>query len=265
MMKKVIIFILLLSQNIFAQSGNVKPTVFKQCLGYPDSQKCTAQKLKHDIQALITPDIVSSLQNNEVTTFNITTVLILNENGEVIPEQTEVICDFELVKNKIINYYINLPAFATDQNITTATEKRFLYFAYYTFIYDNDSKIYKIYDHYKPYKNGMQAKYFPGIPPHLKDCKGEADKFECSQKRLFSYIVKKGKTPKKIRNGNYKIHVSFAIMSSGKIEDINISDDRFKEEFTYLLKTFEDFIPASIHGIPYSSGFSLPVTINVVD
>jgi hypothetical protein len=257
---------LLFSLAASAQAPRVGKTALKECVNEERPRDCTLNKLKADIAGLITPEITTALRSKGVGSFTITSALIIDEHGKVIPGQLEVRCDHETIKQKVVNYYNNLPDFAIAENIHLATEKRALYLAQYIFLFDNVKSRYVLAE--KEQLKGYKTADLPeliGTPPHSKDCSDSSNPTLCSTDEFLKFFKQKMAIPKDTKEGKYKFRLDFGISESGKIKLINIDDPtgKFESEVRRVAAEHPDFIPASIHGIYYGAKFTLPLTINV--
>jgi len=80
---------LLAQLSAFAQD-KITSAVLSECIKEEDPSKCTSDKLKSDLLALITPTIVTNLPPSAKDHFSVSLAFMTDANGAVIKENTQI-------------------------------------------------------------------------------------------------------------------------------------------------------------------------------
>lgn len=269
------LFFLSLSITAFAQTppGIEKPAlsnaILQECHIADNPQECTQEKLEIDISNLITYDMTKNIEESlRDKYFSISVIFVTDENGKVIPQETEVHCDNLLFKSAIENYIKALPSFLPKNN--NDTEKRTLHTVYQTYMFDY------VIDKYYPASKERLAlekiypKYVLGDTPPLYPgckCKKEDKKTysnECSIKKTKKFIMKNFIVPQS--NGiprAVKIYASYIVEKDGTITIKRIvgAEEELNKEMERVIMQFPKFTPGSLKGFPMRTSLNYPVTI----
>lgn len=273
-MTKITIAIVLVffSCIINAQEQENEHAVFKECLNAESPKKCTSEKLKSDISALISPEITADIRwKMGKNYFSVGLAFLSDQNGKVIPETIKIACDNKGLENTIKDYILNLPSFIPkDKN---QEERRSAHLERYTFIYNSEAKTYEAASEETLKEKGIKPNYISlGNEPVLPKCAcDDAEKAKkCTVEKLYEHISKRIKTNSIDKNfiGQINMLASFIIEKDGSITitDIvcNLSDcealiNQYRRAFDGLPK----FIPGNYEGVKVRASYNLPVKINI--
>lgn len=269
-MRNIIIILLLLTGTLATAQTSGEEAVFKECKDDKLPSDCTQQKLEMDISNLITYDISKDIEKTlQKKYFFISVFFVTDENGKVIPKETEVHCENLLFKNAIENYIKALPVFLPKTN--NDTERRTLHTIYQTYMFDYVVKKYypatkerlSLEKIYPKYVLGESLPLYPGCKCKKEDIEQMSNK--CTFKKIAKFIKKNFVRPPS--NGNpraVKIYCSFVIKTDGTltIKEIIGREEELNKEMERVFNKLPKFTPSKLKGFPISTSYTLPTTIN---
>lgn len=250
--------------NNYAQSEK-KPNraIFKECKSDSLSSRCTKNKLRADIIALMTAEFSHDIKTNHNADYlSVSAIILIDENGKIVPEETDIKCNYKPLKNAIKQYLANLPDFyPADKNLT---ERRSVYIISETFVYSNYIREFVAVNPTDLKALGIKPDYLgPDTEPSLKKPRkdgknGILDIVNERFKKVSFY-----KTDGDFKIIKIAINIScdeFGVLNIEKIEAENHSfDERIRKAF----KKLPDFLPATVRGIPVATTWRAPVTIKL--
>ncbi|MFD2601893.1 hypothetical protein [Flavobacterium suzhouense] len=261
-----------LSFIVNAQEQRLEHAVFKECLNTESPTKCTSEKIRDDISALISPEITADIRwKMGKIFFSVGLAFLSDQNGNVIPETIKIACDNKGLESAVKEYILHLSPFSPKGE--NEEDRRSAHLERYTFIYNSESKTYEAASEEILKEKGIKPNYVSlGNEPVLPKCAcDDAEKAKkCTVEKLYEHISKRIKTNSIDKNFSGQIYLvaSFAIEKDGSItvNDIlcNLNDcealiNQYKRAFTGL----PNFIPGNYEGVKVRATYNLPVTINI--
>lgn len=252
------VLIQLFSICLHAQTRATLP----DCAPSTEPEKCTLFIVSANINTLVVGEPVDAVRQQTGDHFFLHFAFIIDKEGKVIPDFTEVECIAPTIKEKVVDYLNTLPAFRVPKQLKKSKDGRSVYMASISYVYDDAYKLYQIASREKLAALGI--KFVPGTlvsQPRHKECAG-GDTEICTKTRITQYFGQNFQIPN-VPSGSYKFMVTFIVGEDGGIEEVETSDSRFQKESKRLLKKLPHLIPATIRDIPVRVEYHLPVTLNV--
>ena len=260
-MKIIKLLVLLFSLTATAQTP-LKKAVCEECIAEQNPVACSTGKLHKGIENLFTPSITSFIYSTSGQHFTLSYVLILDENGKMIAEDSKVYCTMQAVKVSVIDYFKNLPAFVIPDHIKNKKDKRSLYYDDIAFVFNETEGKYEIVNAETIKQLGIVFNFKnTGTRPYHKKCEDVINKSACTGNIIQDIIRKKLRLPK-LDDGVYKFFIGYIVNEDGEIEEITCDDPRFAEEAQRIMSKI-NLIPGSIQGIPVRAQYFIPVIISV--
>jgi hypothetical protein len=262
------LFFLLLSLTAFAQTppGIDKPilsnAILKECYDSDSRFYCNKHMLENLISSVITDDLITDLPSENKKNFSLSCLFFTGKDGKVIPEFTEVRSESNKLK-EAITLYINssFPEFLS-KNIKY-TEQRSAHIVSVTYIRNPKTNGYYIANESDIKKNKIQTNYItPEKAPLFFGCADEISyekQLECTQKKIYDYIVKNYRKPKSELYANLLIQLT--VDSDGKVHVNDImgsSPNEYEYEVYRVVNTLPVLKPAIIKGISSTISFRIP-------
>lgn len=266
---KFILSTLLAFSCLVVSAQNLDRAVFKECLSSPDPKLCTQQKFEEDINHLLTYDISEEIKKSlDKNYFSVSIIFVTDENGKIIPEITDIRCDYPSFKQAIEKYLNTLPALQPKNS--SHEEKRTLHSLHYTFMMDYVIKKYASVDKIRLEVEKIHPKYFMGeFPPVYPGCKCKKKDREiltnkCSNKKVMKFITKNFKIPPTNENPrSVRIMTSYIVERDGTItiDKITSPEEELNKEMERIIKMLPKFEPGKMKGFPVRATYTLPVTV----
>jgi hypothetical protein len=266
-MKKLFIAICLMASCITMAQKMGEEAVFKECADDLHPAICTNEKIADDLDALVTPAITNELLNTGTEYFTLSLIFIIDAKGKVIPNETRILCEIEVIKKAALAYVASLPLFQPKD--AKQKEKRDLFFNTLTYVRNDNGKGYHRADHDEQRLKNIKANaLLPDQYPVYPGCEGINDTdSKCMITNMYKFISKKYIIPANAKLGQVKMRVTFVINRDGEVvvKKIDGGPEAFQKEVRKLMGKIPEIQPANISGIPLSLAFVLPFTINVND
>ncbi|WP_116786888.1 hypothetical protein [Flavobacterium psychrotrophum] len=271
-MNKFIFSLLLLTGlQLCAQNSNIQlgeQAVFTDCVKEISPYKCTLEKFESDITALITPQFTAELKDRLlIDYFSLSIILLTDENGKVVQEETDILCHYDPLKNEIRRYLHNLPAlYPKDSKMK---DRRSVFIINYVFLYSTTKNCYInapqsviSTSHIKQEMLTMDSY------PAYENCKHEGVENEvCFHKTFSKLLTKKMRYPhSNEKNKIIRLILDLSFSRTGEItlEYVEGDEDNyFHNELTRLIKKLPRPEPASVRGLPVAARYKLPLTIRL--
>lgn len=251
----------------YSQS-KVERAVFDSCIEEEDAFTCSRDKILEDIYSLINTKHIAGTEQKEGSYITLSLVFVVNHEGNVMPEETEVISSYQPLENSVYEYIKNLPVFIPKN--TGEYNNRTLYYYAKVYLFDNEKKSYESVTSFDLIKKGIKLEKNPrSIKPDMQPlhpkCKSVSNPNECTAKMLLDFISKKYRIPYTNNSGQVKMYVILSVGIDGKVEvsDILGGTDIFKNELKRVIKKLPKLEPGVMRGIPIKTGYNLPFTINI--
>lgn len=252
------ILIQLLNTDLPAQNRATLP----DCAPSTEQEKCTMFMISANINTLVVGDPVDAVRQLAGDHFFLHFAFIIDKEGKVIHDFTEVECIVPSIKEKVVSYLNSLPEFTVPKQLKKSKDGRSVYLASITYVYDDAYKLYQIAP--KEKLKALGIKFVPGTlvsQPRHKEC-ADGDTEICTKTKITQYFGQNFQIPN-VPAGSYKFMVTFTVDEDGDVDDVDASDPRFQNESKRLLKKLPRLIPATIREIPVRVQYNLPVTVNV--
>lgn len=252
------VLIQLFSICLHAQTRATLP----DCAPSTEPEKCTLFIVSANINTLVVGEPVAGLREKVGDHFFLHFAFIVDKEGKVMSELTEVECIVPSIKDKVASYLNTLPVFTVPKQLKKSKDGRSAYLGSISYVYDSNYKLYQIASDEKLKSLGI--KFVPATlfsQPRHKECTG-GDSEACTKTKITQYFGQNFQIPN-VPAGSYKFVVSFIVGEDGDIEEVEASDSRFQKESKRLLKKLPLLIPATIRDIPIRVQYHLPVTLNV--
>lgn len=247
----------------YAQNSGIKlgdQAVFAACVNEEDPYTCTLYTFEKIINQLITPKVIEELKASaHKDALPISILFVSDEEGNVITDDIEIICENNLLQATIRNIIYRLPAFYPKHE---KMENRKSIHVFNYLVYPQDSN----YQTYNLSINNKQTVSFDNFATY-KNCKHEKNKnsYDCFYSYVTTFINRYLKTPESKFPYQEKMSVIFFINTTGEVivTDIKGGSPKIKEEIRKTLQSLPNAEPARIKGIPTVQSFRLPITINI--
>jgi|GEM_PF-4915673 len=263
------LLILIISHSSVAQSNTRTFATFKECENAIEGSACYTEKIKADLNNLISEDVTDSLkQTIEENYFPISFAFLSDAEGKVIPETLKIACENKLLYEKIKQYVDRLaPFLPKDKSIE---EGKNAHIHTFTYIYNEELKKYLIASKDELEALNIKPKYVVlGKQPVCKGCENDNAEiaYKCSVEKINKIIMKKFRTFEvNAVSTQQRMIATFIIEKNGgvTVSDITTTPNNKSavDEFRRVLKKLPDFNPGSYRDIPVRSSFNLPVTLN---
>lgn len=242
--------------------------VFKDCITEASPYNCTVNRFKTEIAALITPQFTAALKEEiGADYFSVSIILLIDENGKVVEEETDILCHYKPLEEAIRTYLYNLPDFYPKD--TKQKDRRSVYVLNYVFLYNLIQKSYV----HAP-KNVLSTSQIkpeilpPDSYPTYEDCKfQDAGNDKCFSTTITKLITKKMRYPRSDeKNKEIKLLAYLTISKTGDVTLDRVEGDEdnyFYNELTRLIKKLPKPEPARIRGIAVASSYKMPLTIRL--
>lgn len=266
-MKNLFIAICLLANYIGLSQKLGEHAIFTECKNEKLPAQCTEDKLTAGITALITGEMIAEIEKNSTTFFTVSVLFISDENGKIIPAETEIRCaGNEALKKAIENYLNTLPSFIPrDEKLE---ERRSVQIVNITYVQNIDNNNYHIagYEEMKVLKTAGLNLIGPDTAPLYPGCEESIFQSKCLSEKITKSIHKNYTMPRNITStGSDKMHISLIIPIDGKmrVEEIAGSSKPFQDEVSRAVRRLPKIKPATKRGIPLATHVNLPLTINI--
>jgi len=267
-MKNILVAILLMVSTVTIAQKLGEQAIFKECKKEKLPAKCTQDKITADITALLTTPIINAIiKNNTKSFFTISVEFTSDENGNIIPSETGILCENnEALKTAINSYLTNLPLFIPkDKDLK---ERRSYTAINIMYIKNTDDKNYHIKDNREVMPPGDYRSFGPEKMPIYPGCEElatKAEKMDCLKSSITQFIAKYFVMPEVENEGQDKMFITMIITIDGKIriEEIEGSSEPFRNEVYQVIKKIPKIKPAEEKGIPVAIKLTLPLTLNV--
>ncbi len=246
----------------YSQS-KIEKAVFESCMTEQDSYNCSKDRILDDFYNLINKTLLSTTVQLEGNYLTLSVVFIIDGEGKLITEDTEVQSNHEPLKIAVERYLRTLPIFIPKD---TGTDKRTLYTFNEIYLYNTETSTYEHTEVSEISKKGLKViteKIETSLPRHPR-CKATDNIAECTYEEIQWLIKRNYKFPQNAR-GIIRMNVIFDIDEDGTVTITKIigADEAFKKETLRVLKRLPKFVPAKIKGLPLKTYYNLPLTINI--
>jgi hypothetical protein len=266
-MRFTILLLCLLAQGtLFAQKG-FSNSVSSECAEDEKPYTCTIKKLEAGVIALISTTVINTLPEESKAYFNVSALIVTDANGLIIKDYTKIKSPSPFLDTRVQNYLDNLPAFIPKDK--SYEERRSVKFVTLTFVRNNETKKYYVAENedlkalnIKPeYITADEASLYPGC----ERTGNYTTDFNCTQKKVYEFIIKNYRVPEVQGAGQLKMMVKFSIDIKGvvKVESIEGGESGFQREARRVINRLPNLTPTKVKDIPIAVSFNLPITINV--
>ena len=241
--------------------------VFADCVTASLPYDCTLEKFEKDITALLTPQFTAELKDViKADYFSVSIILLTDENGKIVREETDILCHYEPFKTAIKNYLSNLPSFYPKD--TEQKDRRSVFTLNYTFIYTNFKGGYFPASHKVLTAAHIKPETLPlDSYPTYADCKSEEFANDsCFRNVISKVLTRKMRFPSSNeKNKVIKLYMSIKISKTGEItlESVDAADVYFTDEIRRVIKKLPKPEPAKVRGLPVASSFTVPLTVTL--
>jgi len=257
---------LLAQLSAFAQIGPTR-AVLTECIKEEDPSKCTSDKLKSDVLALITPTIITNLPPSAKAYFSVSVAFMTDANGTVIKENTLIKSPSYLLNKSIKSYVDSLPVFTPKH--PSIEERRSMHFVSFTLLRNDETLKYYVAESIDLRERKIKPDYVlpdeASLYPGCEKTGNYNNDFSCTQKKVYDYIIKNYKVPNVKASGQIKMIVTFSIDTKGVINIDNIEGGEywFQKEARRVIETLPTFTPTFYKGMAIAVSFNLPITLNL--
>lgn len=262
------LFTLLYLLSVCALSAQEKvgeQAIFSDCKNSDTPYSCTLEKFKNDISALLAPEFQKELRSAKAEYFPVSIILLTDENGKVVREETDILCPYEPFKKAIKSYLLNLPPFYPKD--VKQKDRRSVFILNYTFVYSATNDYY--YAASRKLLNDAHIKQ-ESLPfdsqPTYAECQSETDTESRCFRDVFNKIFnRKMRFPQHISDKVLKLHLLLKVANTGDITLISVDTDDvdLSNELSRLVTKLPKAEPAKLRDIAITSYLNLPITINV--
>lgn len=261
-MKKIILFLLC---SITAQAQTeLKKAVFKDCISEKAPVLCTYDKISAGMEQIVTSQNPKSLQSVTGNQFTVEYIIIIDKEGNIIPDETIVNCKALSIADKLKDYLNKLPTLSTTEESRKKNNGKTLYFNLLLFIYNDIDESYHNTDKETVKSLGLNFNFKDyGTEPFHEDCIGDKNVKECSANTMRRIVAEKFAPPVGIPEGKYKFIISFIVNEDGGIENVMSNDERFQKASEKVAKKIKGMRPATVKDIPIRARYNIPVTLNL--
>jgi len=262
------LFTLLYLLSVFtlaAQEKAGEQAVFTECTNSDTPYTCTLEKFKNDIGQLLTPEFQKELRYAKAEYFPVSIILLTDENGKIVPEETDILCPYEPLKKAIKNYLLSLPVFHPKD--VKQKDRRSVFILNYTFVYSTIKKYYYIAS--KKLLNAAHIKQ-ESLPfdsqPTYAECQSETDTESKCFRDVFNRIFnRKMRFPKYDSDTVIKLHLLLRIANTGDISLVAVDTDDVDliNEINRVVTKLPKAEPSKVRGLAITSFLNLPITINI--
>jgi len=234
--------------------------VFMHCINEKNPNKCTEITFKNLIESLITPKISEQIKNSTYKdAMPLSILFITDENGKVIPEDIDIVCDNSLLQASVRSQISRLPAFYPKRE--KLKDRRSAHMFNYTLLPETQS------DNYYLVALTNEQSFTYDTYATFKSCKDKEDikSFKCLHSYIITYIHKYFKAPPSDFPSQDSIYISFIVSVDGDVivNDVNGGSQSLKDHLQKLLESLPKAEPATIRGIATAQGFTLPIKVNI--
>ena len=148
-------------------------------------------------------------------------------------------------------------------------ERRSFHFVSFTLLRNDETLKYYVAENIDLRERKIKADYImPDEASRHPDCEktGNYDNdFNCTQKKVYEYIIKNYKLPNVKSAGQLKMNVAFSIDTQGmiKVNKIEGGEYWFQKEARRVIENLPKLTPTYYRGMAIAVSFNLPITINV--
>ncbi|TRW26415.1 hypothetical protein FMM05_03275 [Flavobacterium zepuense] len=262
----ILLICLLVQGSLFAQKG-LSSAVLPDCATEEKPFTCTDKKLEAGVISLINTIVINTLPEESKAYFSVSAVIVTDENGLVIKDYTKIKSPSPFLDTRIQNYLNNLPAFIPKDK--SYEERRSVDFINLTFILDSDTKKYYIAEKEDLKALNIKSEYImadeASLYPGCERTGNYTTDFNCTQKKVYEFILKHYRVPQVQGPGQLKMMVTFSIDTKGviKVESIEGGESGFQSEARRVINKLPNLTPTKVKDIPIKVSFNLPITINV--
>ncbi|KGO94148.1 hypothetical protein [Flavobacterium subsaxonicum] len=264
---KFTLLLLCLCVQLSAFAQNKLPNnIFAECATNETPYQCTNNALENAVLDLIDEDVISTLLETSKPYFSVSAVFILDANGVVIKEHTQIKTPSYLLTKRIQNYIDNLPAFT--QKDSPVEKRRNAFFINVTLLRDTISKNYYVADNLDLKERNIKPDYIkPDEESIYPGCEksDHTDGVSCSTEKMYNLIMKNYRMPEVDGPLQFRMIVNFYIDTTGKVQVENIEggEEKFHKGILTAMTKLPRLTPTRIKGIPITIAYKLPITINV--
>jgi len=247
-----------------AQKKPLQQAVFQECLNREFTSKCTTDRFKSDITNLISKEITDDISNNlRADFFTVSIILLIDENGRMISEETDILCEYLPLKTAIANY---LKLIQLQPKSNGQKDQRSVFTLNYTFVFSPIDKKYYAASAGELYTKKIITKYLPpDSNPVLPGCTDiDHDKeSECTQEKLSRFFSKKLLLPSGITS-TITVGIFITVDTNGEVTVNRIigGNEDIQEEVMHAALRLPKLIPAKARGIPIEFTGIIPLYIN---
>jgi len=242
---------------------------FKECENAIEGSDCYNEKLKTDLNNLISEDVTASLkQTKEKNYFSISFAFLSDAEGKVIPETLKIACENKLLYEKIKQYVDQLAPFLPKYK--SIEEGKIAHIHTFTYIYNEELKKYLIASKDELEALNIKPKYvLLGKQPVCKGCENDNPEiaYKCSVEKINKVIMKKFRTFEvNAVSTQQRMIATFIIEKNGEVTVSDITSTPYNksavDELRRVLNKLPDFNPGSYKGVLVRTSFNLPVILN---
>lgn len=254
----------------YAQNSGIKlgdQAVFAACTNDEDPYFCTDETFKNIITGLITPKIAEEIKNSHFKDgLDISILFISDEEGKVIKDEIEVLCENNVLQASIRNLISRLPAFHPKSDKFKIRKSVHLYNL--TFI---PSIGYQSYIIAPPSMTNKQIGY-DSFATYEK-CKGDIRESQiCFHNTVFKNIRANVSLPEALVSYHDQLHIYYLVNTDGSFtfidviggtEELHKEMNDLKSQIKRAFGKIPPAEPALIKGIPTVQVFNFPLKVNM--
>lgn len=265
-MKSTLLLLCLCVQlSAFAQN-KLPNNVFAECATNKATYQCTNNILENAVLDLIDDNVISTLLETSKPYFSVSAVFIIDANGVVIKEHTQIKTPSYLLTRRIKNYIDNLPAFI--QKDIPVEERRNAFFINVTLLRDGVSKKYYVADNSELKKRNIKPDFIkPDEESIYPGCEksDHTDGLSCTAEKMYNLVMKNYRIPDVDGPLQLRMVVNFYIDTTGKVQVENIEggEEKFHKGILTAMNRLPRLTPTKIKGIPITIAYKLPIALNL--
>ncbi|RWX03681.1 hypothetical protein [Flavobacterium cerinum] len=252
-----------LCSTVTAQQNKIRAAVLKESCLEKDPIKATEETLEVYLISLVDDEIISDLPEKNKMCFSLSVFFVLNDEGNVIPDHTEVKSESKNLISVVSKWVNNQPTY-TPKDITIK-ERRSAYIVNLTFIRNSAKKKFHIATPEELAKKNIQPDYINyDQGPICGKCYTKntyIEQLHCTNGQIHDYLKKHYRVPNHGKDLPLGMSIYFIIDSDGKTTPetfFGSSPDIYEDEVRRVIDEMPNIKPATIKGIPIYSrvGFS---------
>lgn len=241
---------------MLGQQAKYKTSIFSDCKEAAMPRACSEQKIKDGVILLVDNTIIDLVAQKGKDYFSISYFFVVDKDGLVIKELTEVRSEVEQLQAKISAYINSLPAFLKKD--AAIIEQRSVFVQNLTFIIDPTKNNFRYAEpqEVRERKTADNFINFDSGPQYDESCvtnETYEQDIVCTQTKILQYIKKHYKVPASNAKTFVRMTADLLINTDGEVSVEKIwgsAPDIYEKEFARVIKNLPKIQSAIIKGIP---------------